>query len=180
MTNNRGRGAGRMMLLKRLGIGVLRLLIGIGFTFSLVIGVTLTLLTLCDSPGGNLTLSQTGPHWEWSIPAVTGLGLTLFFWLCWRLLPAVKPTQAFPTIERSFQIPGVVIACGFCGFLLKTFEAIEMGSRLFLHAPGGSEIYFAYYLLGAVCDGLLLGSAWKQQKAKASSKAYSEQWYARK
>ncbi len=90
------------MILKRIGIGLLRLLIGLGFTFSLVIGVTLTLLTLCDGTGSNLTFSQTGPHWEWSIPAVVAFTVTLFCWLGWRCLPATKPNRRLPTFERDF------------------------------------------------------------------------------
>jgi hypothetical protein len=112
------RSDNKLILIKRIGVGLLRLLIGIGFALSLVLGVTLTMLTLCDSPGGNLTLAQTGLHWEWSIPAVVAFTVTLLCRLGWRCLPTVKPTQALPTFERDFQTPGMVLACAVSGFLL--------------------------------------------------------------
>lgn len=169
-----------MMILRRLGVGFLRLLIGIGFTFSLAVGVTLTLLTFCDGTGNNLTLSRTGPHWEWSIPAVVAFTFTLFCWLGWRCLPATKPTRIFPTLERGLQTPVVVLVCVGCGFLLTAYGAFDMGAKLLLHSAGGSWTRLAFYFLSAVSDGLLIAAAWKQRKKNASQKAYSKFWYPRK
>ena len=88
-------------MIRKAGISLLRLLIGIGFTFSLVLGVTLTLLTFCDGSDNTLMLSRTGLDWGWGGGAAIAWALTLFWWLCWRCLPAVKPTKPFFLLSKG-------------------------------------------------------------------------------
>ena len=149
-------------MLKQLALSLLRLLIGIGFTLSLAIGVTLTQLTLCDGSGNTLTLNRTGLHWEWGGAAAISFAVTAACWLCWRRLPPVKPTRMFPTLERWMQGTGFFA----CGAGIGAFLAFDMGARLLSHAAGARWAQFWYYAFIAVSNGLWAISAWRKRTAK--------------
>ena len=80
---SRASGCATVEILKRLGTDFLRLLIGLGFTFSLMAGVTLSLLTLFSGSGDSLVLNRPGlerpgPDWGWGGGAAIARALTLF------------------------------------------------------------------------------------------------------
>ncbi len=153
------------MILKRLGIGFLRLLIGLGLTFSLVAGVTLTLLTLFSGSGDNLVLNRPGPDWGWGGGAAIAWALTVFWWLCWRLLPPIQPTQISVLLNKWAGRPlgpwtATIVS------VLSFFLLLDAGAKLALHSIEANWIYFGAWVLVTIVNGSSAVSAWRQQRLK--------------
>lgn len=167
------------MTLKQLGISLLRLLIGIGFTFSLVLGATLTMLALFHGPGDNLVLNRPSPDWGWGGGAAIAWALTLFWWICWRCLPAVKPAGLFLPLERSLQkspsLFGIILSA--IGTTACICFALGLGLRLAAHMAGASWPYFLYWCFLAVTNGFGTLSGWKQWRSRRRTKTFVNRFY---
>ncbi len=165
--------------MKRIALGLLRLLIGVGFTFSLVFGVALTMLTLFHGFGDNLILNRPGPDWGWGGGAATAWALTVFWWVCWRCLPPVKQKQLFPSLENLIQKPAspasiiIFVLGALCGCYLMLGE----GLKLLVHAAGASWPHFLWVSSIAVMNGLRAFSGWKQWCGKKQAKSFTDKFY---
>ncbi len=153
---------------RKAGLSLLRFLIGIGFTFSLVGGVTLTMLTLFTGTGNNLVWSRSGPDWGWGGGAAIAWALTLFWWLCWRCLPAAKPTRLFPALEDSLHKSSSLTSLfmSVIGMLCGLYLMLGAGLSLAVHAAGSSWLQHAYYALLTAFNGGWTVSVLRQRKAK--------------
>lgn len=147
------------MNLNSLTIGFLRLLIGLGFTASLVFGVTLTMLTLFHGPGDSLVLNRPSFDWGWGGGAAAAWTLTVFWWLCWRSLPPVKPTQMFPTLERGLNSPAItVVGALICPLALAGAVCHQILNR---HAHDWFAMCLSTY--GTISSWSQLAQAWKHK-----------------
>lgn len=146
--------------MKRLSMNLLRLLIGIGFTFSLALSVTFTLLTLCDGTGDNLTLSRTEPHWEWLGGAIPSWLFLLFCWVCWRLLPAEKPIRMFPIMERGLESPIVTVVIA----LVCPLGLAAAVSHQILHRQAHDWLAIFLYGVGTIGAWSQAAQAWKHRR----------------
>ena len=169
-------------MLKNVGLSLLRLFIGIGFTFSLVAGVVLTMLMVFHGSGDSLVLNRPGPDWGWGGGAAIAWALTRFWWICWRSLPAVKPAGLFLPLERSLQNSsspaGILVSIlgTLCGFFLM----LDEGPKLLAHTAGASWPHFLWASSIAVSSGYGAFSSWKQrcrerQAIKFTGKFYREE-----
>lgn len=165
--------------MKRFAIGTLRLLIGIGFTFSLVLGVVLTMLALFNGSGGNLVLNRPDPDWGWGGGAAIAWASTLFWWFCWRCLPAVKPKPLFPSLEYSLQKPvsPVSIIIPILGVLCGFYLMLGEGLKLLIHTAGASWLHFLWVSSMAVSNGFWAFSGWKQWRRKKQARTSAGRFY---
>lgn len=160
-------------------ISLLHLSIGIGFTFSLVFGAALTMLMLFHGSGDNLALNRPIPDWGWGGGAAIAWASTLFWWSCWRCLPAVKPKPLFPSLERSLQKPaspaGIIIST--IGVLSGFYLMLGEGLKLLVHTAGASWPHFLWWALIAVSNGFWAFSSWKQWRRKRQAKTFTGGFY---
>ena len=158
---------------------LLRVLIGVGFTFSLVLGVALTMLTLFSSTGNNLVLNRTSLDWGWGGGAAVAWASTLFWWFCWRCLPAVKPTLLFPSLERSQQKPASIFSILISAMITMACLCFVTGTgfRLATHATGASWPQFLCWSLLTVSNGWWTFLGWKQWQRKKQTKLFVDKFY---
>ncbi len=166
-------------MIRKAGLNLLRLLIGVGFTLSLVSGVTLTMLMLFDGNGNHLVLSRTGLHSDSVVGAAIAWALTLFWWICWRCLPAVKPMRLFPMLERLVQKPPSLF--GSIIWTVITTACIcftlGLGLQLAAHAPGATWTQFIYWCFITVTNGQYAFSGWKQWRRKRQAELFKDKIY---
>ncbi len=166
-------------MMKRIALGFLRLLIGVGFTFSLVLGATLTMLALFHGPGDNLVLNRPGPDWGWGGGAAAAWALTLFWRICWRCLPAVKPAGLFAPLERSVQKPAFLanIIIPILATLSGCYFMLGEWLKLLVHAAGASWLHFLWGSLVALINGSAAFSRWKQWRRERQTRIFTEKFY---
>lgn len=151
-------------MIRKAALNLLRLLIGVGFTFSLVFGATLTMLMLFDGNGNHLILNRPGPDWGWGGGAAIAWVLTLFWWVCWRCLPAVKPRPLFPPLKYSPQKPAfqVVIIIPILAVLCGCYLMLGDGLELLVHTAGASWLHFLWVSSITVANGFWAFAGWRQ------------------
>ena len=145
---------------RSLGMSILRLLIGLGFTASLVFGVILTMLTLFHGSGGDLVLNRPSLDWGWGGGAAAAWALTVFWWLCWRSLPPVKPTRMFPTLERGLNSLAMTVMSA----LICPLTLAGAVSHQILHHQ--AHDWFAIFLFGygTLRSWSRLAQTWKHRR----------------